>query len=263
MINAVSLVSIVIPAFNARPFLSAAIASARAQTTAAFETIVVDDGSNDSTHVIAERAGARVIRQPNRGPAAARNAGIQATTGRWIGLLDADDIWHPEKIERQLRLSSLCPDAAVISCDRSTTRDGRVVEQSYLDTLEGYPSLVRYRIGSDGAYLGHVDQNFLKTGCVLLPSTLLIRRDVFSNVGFFCEHLCGLEDFEFLLRVLARHALAIVENQLVTYRLHDANLHDDISLMQIGATNLLRLVRANPERYLGGTSDALAWVSYM
>ncbi len=85
-------IAAVIPAYNAERIVAAAIESLQRQTVPPAEIIVVDDGSQDDTSAVATRAGARVIRQENRGPAAARNRGIAATTAEWIALLDADDV---------------------------------------------------------------------------------------------------------------------------------------------------------------------------
>src|SRR5690348_10269988 len=98
-------VSVVIPAFNAAEYIGQAIDSVLAQTHQPIEIIVVDDGSTDQTAQIAAAypAPVRVLRKPNGGPASARNMGIAAATGSWIALLDADDRWLANKLERQLR----------------------------------------------------------------------------------------------------------------------------------------------------------------
>ena len=262
-------ISVVIPAFNAAQFLPEAIASVRRQTIRVREIIVVDDGSRDGTHLVASRAGAQVMRQPNRGPAAARNAGIHRATGRWIAFLDADDVWDPDKLEKQMLLAGTFRDVPVISCDRRTVRlktdstgNARIIEASHFETLDGYRRLVRRRKAMN-SYLGRVTEDFVRSGCVLLPSTLLVRRSVFASVGLFARRLRGYEDYEFLLRVLAVHPLGIVEQPLVTYRLHAANLHEDLDVMWVNARRFERLVRANPMHYPPGSLSALAWVSYL
>jgi glycosyltransferase involved in cell wall biosynthesis len=102
-----NLVTVVIPAYNAEATIDETLQSVRAQTYPSLEIVVVDDGSTDSTAQIVERhavADARVllIRQPNQGVAAARNAAIAAGRGQFIAPIDADDVWHPSKIEKQL-----------------------------------------------------------------------------------------------------------------------------------------------------------------
>ncbi|MEX0585106.1 MAG: glycosyltransferase family 2 protein, partial [Pirellulales bacterium] len=96
-------VSVVIPAYNAEECVARAIESVLAQTRPVQEVIVVDDGSRDRTAAVAARFGAsiRILRQPNGGPAAARNHGVRESRSAWIAFLDADDAWLEQKIERQ------------------------------------------------------------------------------------------------------------------------------------------------------------------
>src|SRR5690349_24440198 len=104
-------VSVVMPAFNAEATIASAVASVRRQTRGDWELVVVDDGSADRTAALAEMAAAldrriRVIRQRNQGVSAARNAGIEAATGRYLAFLDADDTWLPGKLQRQVSFMS-------------------------------------------------------------------------------------------------------------------------------------------------------------
>jgi glycosyltransferase involved in cell wall biosynthesis len=94
-------ISVVIPAYNAARFLPRCLESVFAQTLKPDEVIVVDDGSTDNTAALAAELGARIISRPNSGPAAAKNTGIRNASSEWIALLDADDMWAPEKLERQ------------------------------------------------------------------------------------------------------------------------------------------------------------------
>lgn len=110
-------VSAVIPAYNAERFISGAIQSVLAQTCKIAEIIVVDDGSKDRTaEVAAAFPEVRVLRQPNAGPGAARNAGIHAASGEWIAFLDSDDLWVPRKTE--IQLGFVTPEAGVIHANR-------------------------------------------------------------------------------------------------------------------------------------------------
>ena len=97
-------VSCVIPVFNGGRVLAEAIDSVLAQTRAPEQILVVDDGSTDATAEVAAAYGTRLsyVFQENLGPAAARNAGMKMVTGEFVAFLDADDWWHPEKLEKQL-----------------------------------------------------------------------------------------------------------------------------------------------------------------
>src|SRR6186713_1391152 len=100
-------VSVIIPAYNAEPFIRDSVSSALAQTHRDLEVIVVNDGSTDGTKDRLREFGdrIRVHEQANKGLPGARNAGAGLSTGSWIAFLDADDLWMPEKIERQLARS--------------------------------------------------------------------------------------------------------------------------------------------------------------
>src|SRR5688500_7031207 len=135
-------VSVVMPAYNAEATIASAMASVRAQTYAGWELIVVDDGSTDRTAEIAAGAAAtdkriRVIRQRNQGVAAARNAAIEAATGRYLAFLDADDLWLPSKLERQL----------CFMCLRSAALSATAYRRQWGDKLGPFfhvPELITY-----------------------------------------------------------------------------------------------------------------------
>ena len=114
------LVSVILPAYNAERFLGRALRSGLAQTYPHLEIIVVDDGSTDRTaEVIRSFTDARVryLSQPNRGQGAARNLGIRQSAGRYLTFLDADDVYLPQKVERQVEFLTAHPDCAVVFCD--------------------------------------------------------------------------------------------------------------------------------------------------
>jgi len=91
-------ISVVIPAYNAEPFMRRCLQSVFAQTLKPHEIIVMDDGSTDKTAALAAELGARVLSGPNRGPSFARNEAMRAASGEWIALLDADDLWGPQQV---------------------------------------------------------------------------------------------------------------------------------------------------------------------
>lgn len=182
-------VSVVIPAFNAGRTVAMAIESALSQSSPPAEVIVVDDGSSDDTASQARRFGARItlIRQSNGGPAAARNRGIAVSKAAWIGLLDADDEWLLNKLERQVPY----------------TREDRV-------------GLVYCRRDGFEMTLERLWQkNEIRT------STVLLRREAFLSVGQFDEDraLIGVEDYNLWLRMAAAGwKLAVCPEHLVKYQ---------------------------------------------
>jgi GT2 family glycosyltransferase len=207
------LVSVIVAAYNAAPYIEATCRSALAQTHRALEIIVVDDGSTDDTGAIVARLAAadsrlRVIRQPNRGVAAARNAAIAAACGAFIAPLDADDLWDPEKIARQLEaIERAGPDAVMAYCWWAWIDvHGHVLDRS-----------PRWRV--EGAVLERlVEVNF--TGSASVP---LFRRDALDAVGGYDVTLrdrdCqGCEDWDLALRMASRGTLAVAPATLVAYR---------------------------------------------
>jgi glycosyltransferase involved in cell wall biosynthesis len=112
-------VSVVIPAFNAARYLGEALDSVFGQTLTDLELVVVDDGSTDETPQVVQGYGSRVryVRQPNAGVASARNRGVAESSGRYVAFLDADDVWLPGKLERQLEALAARPSARVCHSD--------------------------------------------------------------------------------------------------------------------------------------------------
>jgi glycosyltransferase involved in cell wall biosynthesis len=238
------------------------LASVRVQRPRVLEMIVVDDGSSDETARIAVAGGARVIRIRHSGPSAARNAGIRIASGTWLAFLDADDVWEQGKIARQLQAAVRFPVSGMVACDRATVSGERVIEPSYFASLgDGYRGLVEAR--SPGCRLFPPgNATLLHSGFVPLPSTVMVRRDAILAVGLFDEKLCGVEDYECFMRILARYALVIVEIPLVRYRLHGGNMHFDVRLMDAAARRFRQLLVDAPERYPPGLARSLAKTLY-
>ena len=159
-----TLVSVVIPAFNGERFIGPTIESALAQTYSSVEIIVVDDGSTDATQEAVRRFGDRVryLRQSNQGGAAARNQGISAARGDWVAFLDQDDLWLPQKLERQAAVF-LAEPSTVVCFTRWSRRDdqgnpmmhGSTAERDgLLDSVsrQARPARLRRRAASGAAF---------------------------------------------------------------------------------------------------------------
>jgi len=195
-------ITAVMPAFNAAEFIAESIASLLAQTEPPVEVIVVDDGSKDDTAAMAERAGARVIRQANGGPAAARNAGIRAATTEGIALLDADDIARPTRLARQ----------------RDGLVDSTVAVVFSAHDVEGKVPPVPPAV---------IDFDVLWARNCIPTSTVLLRKSAWEAVGGFDEarDLIGVEDYNFWLRLAhAGWSFSRVPEVLVDYRPTPASL---------------------------------------
>jgi glycosyltransferase involved in cell wall biosynthesis len=197
-------VSIIIPAYNAETYLKEAVDSALSQTYNEREVIIVDDGSTDRTPRILADYGhsVRVIRQANRGSPAACNAGVAAARGTWISFLDADDVWLPGKLARQIEA---CRDTGISHTD----------SVCFGDSLAGE---VR-RSSFEPPYSGRILKELLVRNFIT-KSTVMMRRDLFQQYGGFDETFVGVEDWPFWLKVCAEHELGYLPEAVVRYRVH-------------------------------------------
>lgn len=211
-------VSVIIPAYNVAGFVADAIRCALTQTRPPHEIVVVNDGSTDDTARVLDRFGdqIRVISQPNAGLAAARNAGAAAARGEWLAFLDADDLWHPTKLEHQLAVAQ--DHHALIYSDRMNIGD------------IGDVPLVQ----SLGVALreGDIFEALLTTGNFITASSAMIRADVFRALGGFDPHLRAAEDWDLWLRVAADHPVGVCRVPVVSYRIHAGMMSGDPRRMQ-------------------------------
>lgn len=211
------ILSVVIPAYNVSPYVTEAIASALGQTLRNLEVVVVDDGSTDQTPDILrelQRRRAdnrlRVVTQTNAGLAAARNAGILNSIGEFIGFLDADDIWMPEKAELQVRAMLHDPEIGI-----SFSHSAYITEEGHrtgtvLSAENPEPSL----------------HSMIRRNHVGNGSTPVVRRDCFDIAGLFRPELRSCEDYEMWCRILWQtpYRAALVNEPLTLYRLRHSSL---------------------------------------
>jgi glycosyltransferase involved in cell wall biosynthesis len=194
--------SVIIPVYNGAAFISKAIASVLAQTERDLELIVVDDGSTDGTPALVEAMDdprLRLVVQANAGPSAARNTGVKHAQAQWIGFLDADDWWLPEKLAATLRRARERPDAGLIySSVLMVNEQGEPYDVLHAD-VEG-DVLERLLFG-----------NRIVGG----GSSAVLRRDVFDRVGHFDAAVRYGEDWEMWLRTAAHFPFAVIRDPLV------------------------------------------------
>jgi glycosyltransferase involved in cell wall biosynthesis len=215
-------ISVVIPAYNAVPYLPRCLKSVFAQTLKPEEVIVVDDGSTDNTAALAAELGARVITRINGGLSAARNTGIQGASNEWIALLDADDLWAPEKLERQA--ACIHPDTVLVYTGTSFFDDnGTREERPAVD-----PILARKMLQY----------------CNPIPNTILVRREAVVQDGGYREDIRACEDWEMLVRLQRLGKFEAVADPLMYCYLHSDSLSANpekmlLALDQIIDTTLL------------------------
>ena len=242
-------VSVVIPAYNSEEFIGEAIQSVQAQTLPVSEIIVVDDGSSDRTAEVARELGATVIQQPHRGISAARNAGIRAATQEWIALHDADDIWHPRKIEYQWVAIARHPHVGLVSCDLAQWRHGEPQPAVNCDPGDD--------MGSALHYVPQVTAELLGQTVSYNSPTMLIRRDLLFSVGLFDERVEFVEGVECYLRLMARCPIALVKLPLVIERIHQRNTSADSVGMRLSWIRMTDMIREHPDKYPGGAAEVL------
>jgi glycosyltransferase involved in cell wall biosynthesis len=220
-LEGVSLVSVVIPAFNAERTIDRTLASVRAQSHRELEILVVNDGSVDSTAERVRRHAAedgriRLIEQANGGVAAARNRGVTESRSDFVAPVDADDLWHPHKIARQLPILQTRPEIGLVATAYAVIdeEDGIVAEiGGTMPDGVGFEDLCR--------------RNFIGNG-----SSALMRRALVDRVGGYDGSLRarggqGCEDLQLYLEIAERSGLAFISEPLTAYRRGRSSMSGD------------------------------------
>ncbi|OGQ86083.1 MAG: glycosyl transferase family A [Deltaproteobacteria bacterium RIFOXYD12_FULL_56_24] len=192
-------VSVIIPTYNRAGFLSQAIDSVISQTYPNFELIVVDDGSTDETPALLASYGKSliVLRQENRGPAAARNAGIRAARHPLLAFLDSDDQFTRQKLALQVAAMEAEPELLISHTQETWFRNGLHLNQKKRHAKEG----------------GDIFARSLAL-CVVGMSTVMARRELFDRIGLFDESFPCCEDYELWLRASVDHPFLLVDSPL-------------------------------------------------
>jgi glycosyltransferase involved in cell wall biosynthesis len=226
------LVSAVVPAYNAARTLRAAVESILLQTVGDIEVIVVDDGSGDDTAGVARAIGdprVRLVSQANGGASAARNAGIRSARGRYVAFLDADDLWLPNKLARQLALLGSRPDVHAVHCGAA-----------YVDDELRVLSVRPCRPWRDALLDVLLFENL-----AAFPSTLLATREKLEQRGFDTS-LVMHEDWDMAIHAARHWRLQPVEPPLTLYRVHRANRSRDVERHLASGLRVLDRAFADP-----------------
>ncbi len=210
-------VSIIIPAYNAIKYLPETVESVLKQSFTDFELLIINDGSSDNTvEWVSSISDSRVrlISQENKGLSGARNTGITSSKGEYISFLDADDIWEPTKIEKQ-----------VYKLDNDPT-----VGLVYTWVKYFYEDIESVRLGDPDAE-GNVLKAILEANVVMCGSNAMVRRFCFEEVGKFDENLTSIEDWDMWIRIASKYSFAVVKEALVYYRQHNSNMSKNYEMM--------------------------------
>jgi glycosyltransferase involved in cell wall biosynthesis len=226
------LVSAVIPAYNAARTLRAAVESVLLQTVRDIEVIVVDDGSEDDTAEVARAISdprVTLVSQANLGASAARNAGIRSAHGRYVAFLDADDLWLPDKLARQLALLRSRPDVHAVHCGAT-----------YVDDELRVLSVHKCRPWRDALLDVLLFENL-----AAFPSTLLGKREKLEQRGFDTS-LVMHEDWDMAIHAARHWNLQPVESPLTLYRVHRGNRSRDVERHVRSGLHILDRTFADP-----------------
>ena len=221
------LVSCIVPTYNGAAYLAEALDSIFAQTYPHLEVVIADDGSTDATLAIAARYGSRirVVRQPNAGPASARNLGVATSAGAFLAFLDQDDIWHPEKIVRQMGRFEVRRELglSVAHVQRFwtaglTAQEDRFREHRAAKPLPGY-----------------------------ITGTFLMRRSAFDAAGPFDPAVRFADSMEWFGRARAAGVVCeLLQDVLLRHRMHGGNLSQ--AEADGSRDEFLRLLKAGLDR---------------
>ena len=232
------LISVITPTYNRAAFLERAISSVLNQTYGNFEMIIADDCSTDNTKEVVTKIKDERIKyiklESNKGPAGARNIAIKSAKGRYISLLDSDDEYLPQKLERQiLKFQDLPMDIGVVYCGYFIVYEP--------DTTHGKVSPI---------YKGDIFNILLKHNCMGSP-TPLIRKECFDTCGLFDEFLPSYDDWDMWIRISERYKFEFVEESLAKVYTHgdqtSTNINTTIKMRELLFEKYKTTIQENPE----------------
>ena len=193
-------ISVVIPTYNRKELLKRSIDSVINQTIKPSEIIIVDDGSNDGTEAMVKKKydSLKLIKQKNKGASAARNSGIKASSGEWICFLDSDDEWKNDKLEKQIIAMKSNPSYKFFHSNEIWIKNGKRINQKKKHKKYG----------------GDIFKKCLDM-CRISPSSVLIDKSIFEEIGFFNENLVVCEDYELWLRICDKYEVFFIDEPLI------------------------------------------------
>jgi glycosyltransferase involved in cell wall biosynthesis len=203
-------VSVIIPTYNRKDYLKEALDSVFSQSFKYFEVIIIDDGSNDGTsELIQEKYGSSIkyFWQENQGESTARNRGLEMAQGEYIALLDSDDRWLKEKLEKQIIYLNENPSSGMVFCQ------AWIIDNKG-KRIEGEPW------GNELKNTGIELKSLVFDNKISGPSSTLIRRSVFNNIGKFDPNIRYGEDWDLWLRIANHYHIAFIEEPLIEVRRH-------------------------------------------
>lgn len=221
------------PAYNVGSYIGDAIESVLAQTRGDWTLVIVDDGSTDDTVEVARSYRddrIRVIQQENAGAAAARNGAARASQSEFLSMLDADDAWAPDYLEKMLGALEAAPECAFVACDAYTFVDERRPGNRCSENVKMAPPVTLKRVASRAFQV---------------YTAVTMRRDWFDRVGGFDNDLRNAQDFDLWIRILvAGGEAAYLHEPLAWYRLRDDSLSSNDTRLSAFTIKVYEKLRA-------------------
>lgn len=217
-------VSVIIPVYNSTMYIGEAIESVLKQSFEDYEIIIIDDGSTEDIkgaihRFLDEYDNIRLVRQNNLGPGPARNTGIRLAKGKWIAFLDADDVWLPEKLEKQIAYLKKYPDALVSG--------GR----QELDCTSGQTVLTESKVFFKNFAKRAETLTYLLEVSYFCPlSSLVMKKKYIEDVGMFDKSLATVEDDDLIFRLVRKHPFYCISDVVVLRRKHKENMTTCLAL---------------------------------
>ena len=244
------LISVVIPTYNCSQFIISAIHSVLDQSYENYEIIIVDDGSTDNTKEVLkpyiEEKKIQYVFQNNLGPSAARNKGIKLSKGEYIAFLDADDLWIPGKLEKQVNFLDNNKNLGLVFSDTSIFDEGGVISDSFLRLKKNLWKIPTSSDSKNGrVFLRNIfedliEENFIPT------KTVLIRKKCIDELGYFDETLFSVEDRDMWLRIAQTYGVGFINEPLAKKRQHKTNIGSN---QQLALESQLRVINKMLEIY--------------
>lgn len=243
-------VSVIIPAYNSMSFLPQTLASVLAQTYQNFEVIIINDGSTDGIDQWIEGitdSRVKYISQSNQGPAVARNTGISNTQASYLAFLDADDLWQPTKLEKQVSILDNYPEVGLVYSWVGS-----------VDCLGNINGKIRKNYAE-----GNVWQQIIKHNIVECGSNPMIRRICLEKLGQFEPQITYAQDWQMWLKIASCYHFKVIKEPLVYYRAHSGNRSKKWHLMEQNYQTIIEKVFASVPANLQNFQDRCYGFAYL
>lgn len=243
------IVTVIIPTYNRKDIVLDAVQSVLNQTMKNFEVFVVDDGSTDGTveYLQSLKLPINLISKQNGGVSSARNAGIKVAKGKYLAFLDSDDLWSPEKLEQQILYIEKHPDITLVYTDEYIEVNGIVESKTRFERSSATED---------------EKNNFLLSGFVqhtpIHTSTVMVKKSILDEVGYFNETLKIHEDTELWNRISIKYNFGFVNVPLATFRYKEGveHLMKD-SKKELGIEEGKKYLRLYEEMHINDMTDKI------